>query len=124
MELYHPRLGRLVGQRGIWGGTVERAGLEIDFYLAGTDDAPDAGLMDSLESLLNQFEIRQDQALGFLRMQEASLAHEELTFYALDFIWPDKPRDFALEFCQGNAMFGVWRVEFVDARPERVGFDD
>ncbi len=124
VELTHPRLGRLVGQRGLWGGTVERAGLDIDFYIAGTVGAPDPVLMDSLESLLNRFESRQDQALSFLRTQEALLAHAELTFYALDFLWPDKPDDFALEFCEGNAMFGVWRVEFVNGRPERAGFDD
>ena len=123
-EFRDSELGVLKGDSGIWGGTVQRDGRELQFWVGGTETARDAGLLGSVRSLLARFADTERSAIEFLRSREAELRQARLVFYAFEFIWEAKPDDFAFEFLADGDNSRVWRVEFVAGQPSQTGYDD
>ena len=123
-EFNDPELGVLVLADDIWGGKVVRDGRDLRFYVAGTQIAPDAGLLDRIRRLLKHFPETEKAASDFLRSSESQSFFKQLDFYAFDFLWPDKPDNFTFEFLANGNDSQVWRVEFVDGNPRHTGFDD
>ena len=56
--------------------------------------------------------------------RESELREAQLDFYSFEFLWEDKPNDFAFEFLAGGDDSQVWRVEFIAGQPSQTGFDD
>ncbi len=54
-EFRDSELGVLTLDYGVWNGTVQRGGRDLSIIVAGTDAAPDAGLLDRVRSLLTRF---------------------------------------------------------------------
>ena len=124
LEFRHPEFGVLTLDSGLWSGEAQRGGRRIRFCIAGTDTAPDAGLLDRVCEFLGGLAEVERTALDFLRAPEASLRQREFEFYSLDFLWEDKPHLYALEFMLAGDDDGVWRVEFESGQPKFVGRDD
>jgi hypothetical protein len=123
-EFIDPDLGSLKLDRGVWEGLVQRGGRDLSFHIAGTGIAPDSGLLVHVRCLLSRFSEAEHSAIEFLRSHESDLRQARLDFYAFDFLWEDKPDDFAFEFLANGDDSGVWRVEFVDGQPTHSGYDD
>ena len=123
-EFRDPELGVLTLDCGVWIGTVPREGRDLRFIVAGTGTAPDAGLLGQVRGLLARFPETERSAVEFLRRQESELRQAQLDFYSFEFLWEDKPDDFALEFLAGGDDSRVWRVEFIAGQPSQTGFDD
>ena len=117
-------LGSLKLDRGLWGGSVQRDGRELRFWLAGTETAPDPGLLGRACSLLTRFPDTERRATEFLCSREAELRQARLDFYAFEFLREDKPDNFAFEFLADGDDSRVWRVEFVAGQPSQSGYDD
>ena len=121
---HHGELGVLTLDSGLWSGTVRRAGREIAVHIAGTEMAPDNGLLVHASNVLARFTQVESEAVAFIRDQEAGLSPTDLTIYSLDFLWEAKPDDFVLEFTLQGDLDGVWRVEFEAGCPKSLGRDD
>ncbi len=133
--VYHDaELGELVTDSSLWNGKTVKDGTEICFYLAGTELAPNSELLRELKSLLRDFSDIECTAKKFILAQpsandgvpgiEARIGPSDFSFYALDFLWPDAPRSFALEFLIDGDIDGIWRVEFEDGQPRHLCRDD
>jgi hypothetical protein len=123
-EFRDSELGVLTLDCNLWGGTAQREGRVLRFSVAGTETAPDSGLLGRVRSLLARFPDMERSAIEFLRSRESELGQSQLEFYAFDFLWEDKPDDFTFEFLAGGDDSRVWRVEFVAGQPSQTGFDD
>ena len=117
-------LGVLTLDSGIWMGTAQLDGRTLRFLVAGTENAPDAGLLGCVRSLLARFPTVEQSAIDFLRQKEPELHQAHLDFYSLEFLWEDRPDDFAFEFLLAGDESRIWRVEFVAGQPAISGFDD
>ena len=109
---------------GVWIGKVQRDGREIRFTVAGTDTVPDPGLLGRVRALLPRFFDVERSAMEFLRSRESGLRQARFDFYSFEFLWEDKPDDFAFEFLSDGDDSRVWRVEFLAGQPHQTGFDD
>jgi hypothetical protein len=123
-EFRDPDLGSLKLDRGVWGGSVQRDGRELRFWLAGTETTPDPGLLGRARSLLTRFADTERCVTEFLRSREAELRQARLDFYAFEYLWEDKPDNFAFEFLADGDDSRIWRVEFVAGQPSQSGYDD
>ena len=123
-EFRHPELGVLTLDCGVWGGSVQRDGRGVRFWVAGTETAPNSGLLGRVCSLLPRFSDAERKAMDFLLSNESELRQSRLDFYSVEFLWEDKPDDFAFEFLADGDDSRVWRVEFVAGQPIHTGFDD
>ena len=123
-EFRDSELGVLTLDCGVWIGTAQREQRALRFIVAGTETAPDAGLLGRVRSLLSRFSDTERSAMEFLRSRESEVREARLDFYSFEFLWEDKPDDFAFEFLAGGDDSRVWRVEFVAGQPSQTGFDD
>ena len=123
-QITHAELGKLVYDSGLWSGKLHLGGRSIPFHVAGTEAGPDPSLLDQLPRKPETFGEWEQAAKDFIGLKEPKLKREYLEFYSLDFLWDDRPQAFALEFTLAGDVDGVWRVEFVDGRPQSVGRDD
>lgn len=123
-EFSDPELGILTFDCGIWIGSVHQGGRELRFFVAGTEDAPDAALLGCVRDLLSHLPSVEKTAIEFLRRREAELSQVRLDFYSFEFLWETKPDDFAFEFLADGDDSSIWRVEFVSGKPATSGFDD
>jgi hypothetical protein len=120
----HPEFGVLTFGFGSWDGVARKDGREIRFTVAGSESAPDEGLLAGVTDLLRRFAEFEGPALDVLVKQEANLRREDFSFYGLNFLWPERPRFCALEFVLKGDDEGVWRVEFEGDAVSWVGRDD
>ena len=123
-QLQHAEFGTLTFESGLWSGQIQREERQLPFSVAGTDTAPDAGLLNGVRNLLSRLRDTERIAMEFLRSREPELRQARLDFYSFEFIWENKPNDFALEFLADGDDSRVWRVEFVAGQPSQAGFDD
>jgi hypothetical protein len=124
VEFRDAELGVLTLDSGVWIGTAWHDGRKLRFLVAGTDSAPDAGLLVRVRALLARFADTERKATEFLRSREPEVGKARLDFYSFDFLWEDKLEDFALEFLADGDDSRVWRVEFIAGQPSQTGFDD
>jgi hypothetical protein len=124
LQVQHPELGVLVYCCGIWFGTVQRRGRKEHFSVAGTDSAPDAGLLIRLVSFLARFDQVERMGSDFLRSREP-IGQAEMELYSFDLRCADKPDDFGLVFSANGDDSRQWHVTFEAGQPQYTGpFDD
>ena len=101
-EFLDSELGMLTLDCGVWIGTVDQDGRNLRFMVAGTEAAPDTGLLGRVHGLLARFTDTERIAMDFLRSRESKLHDAKLNFYSFEFLWEDRPDDFAFEFLAGG----------------------
>src|SRR5437764_1454220 len=79
-------------------GQGQRGGRSIRLYVAGTQAAPDGGLLDRVRDLIDRFASVERSAMDFLHARGKDVRHGGFEFYSLDFLWEDEPYLYALEF--------------------------
>jgi len=109
---------------GLWSGKIHRHGREIPFVLAGTESGPNSTLVDALLSLLGGFQQTESTALQFLCSPGVPVTAKEFTFQSLNFLWPETPDRFTLEFTLQGDTYAIWRVDFEAGSPKYTGRDD
>src|SRR5262245_59209246 len=77
VRFQHPEFGVLTLDSGLWSGQVQRDGRTIRFCVAGTETAPDEGLLRCARELVARFTDLERCALDFLRSQEPSVGQGE-----------------------------------------------
>jgi len=123
-KFQHPEFGVLTLDGELWNGKAGRNANEIPFLVAGSDSAPDSGLMQRLSWFLDNFTELERIALNFIRKQEPEVRHGKFTFTSVSFLWEERPKQFAMEFDLAGDDDGIWRVEFDDNQPQFLGRDD
>lgn len=123
VELQHPEFGRLEYERGLWSGHADHSGRRLWFAIGGTEAGPSDILLDRFRNVLGEFDQHERAALSFLTTQHPDIDTGDLRFYSMDFLWADRPDDFALEFTPPDEVV-VWRVEFEDGIAKYVACDD
>lgn len=123
-EFRDEELGVFTFYGSVWMGKVRRDGRDLRFSVAGTETAPDAGLLGRVRSLLAEFADVERAAIQFLRSRESELHQARLEFYSFELLWEDKPDDFTFEFLADRDDSRVWRADFVAGQPRHTGFDD
>lgn len=123
LHMQHPELGTLTFESDLWSGQMERDGKPIHFYIAGTESQPDGKLVDQLRAAISKLPELERAALEFIHAKEPD-ALGDFTFESLDFLWEQKPENFAMEFALAGDDDGIWRVEFESGHPKSVGRDD
>ena len=123
-EFRHPDLGLLTFDSGLWSGKVHWDGRDISFVISGTESSPDSILTNALLSLLNRFPQTESSALQFLCSPDVPVTINEFTFQSVNFLWPDTPDNFTLEFTLEGDPYAIWRVEFESGQPKYSGRDD
>lgn len=123
-QVRHAELGVLVHCCGIWFGTVQRQGRKVHFTVAGTDSAPDAGLLVRLVSFLARFDEVERMGSDILRSRE-SIGQAEMELYSFDLRCADKPDDVGLVFSANGDDSRQWHVTFEAGQPKYTGpFED
>jgi len=119
-QVQHPEFGLLTFCSGQWRGQIQHQGKEIRFALAGSEAAPDARLLDQLHALLNRFPQAQQSALDFLCAQRRLFKPRDFTVRSVNFLSPDRPDIFGMEFSVAGDESGRWRVEFDQGQPKHM----
>ena len=122
-ELRHPELGVLIFDSDLWSGKVQHDGRDIPFVVGGTALGPNPILLDRLRNLLAGFRDVEVKAVHFLCPQEAPVSPSEFRFHSVDFLWPDRPDCFVMEFTFEGDVWAIWRVEFNEGEPKYTGRD-
>jgi hypothetical protein len=112
----HPTLGSFHLEDGIWTSRLAGA-MNVELSLAGSDSAPNEGLLAAASALLERFPEVRDTALAFLVSQEEAPAREDFSCYDIEWLREDAPDHFALRFLLLGDLGGIWRVEFEEGAP-------
>ena len=123
-EFRDAELGVLTVELGLWTGTVARDGITIPFTVAGTQAAPDGGLLDRVRDIVHRFRDVEAEGLAFLRAEVPEVRSSKLAFHGLEFLWEDKPGIYGLEWLAEGDDSRVWRVNYEAGKPKEAGFDD
>ncbi len=123
-QLQHPEFGTLTFESDLWTGQTQRDGRPIRFCVAGSESSPDASLIERLRAAIGRLPEFERAALEFIQTNEPKVRPGDFTFDSLDFLWEQKPDDFAMEFSLAGDEGGIWRVEFESGSPKSVGRDD
>lgn len=123
-EFHDAEFGVLTSEVDLWTGTVARDGITIRFTVAGTQAAPDGGLLDRVRDIVRRFRDIEAEGLAFLRAEVPEVRSSKLTFYGLEILWEDKPDVYALEWLADGDDSCVWRVNYEAGKPKEAGFDD
>ena len=118
------RFGTLTGELDVWSGAISEGGKEIQFYIGGSEEAPDERLLDALSHVLEQLGIFQEKALQFLLKENPSSTPLHFEFASVDLLYPDDPDQFSLNYELEGDEEGIWRVEFEKGEPVFSGRDD
>ena len=122
-QITHPQLGLLTCDEGLWCGETVCDERRLGFCIAGDETAPDEGLLAVLQEKLASIDQWEQAALDLLCRDER-VESELFTLKSLDFLWPDRPDSFALEFEMEGDPDGIWRVEFQNNQAVHTGRDD
>jgi len=115
-------------KRSLWCGRL--ANPPVAIYLAGTADEPNAKLISNLKEAVQNLPELRDQALAFIvnsnELKALGLAQttEKVALESLDFLWEEKPELMSMEFGHSDDNNGVFRVDFENRKPVRLGYDD
>ena len=127
-QVHDPVLGtlRLAGE-GWWEATVVLDGRSLGFKI-GDNNGPDPALMDHARDLLRGFPEFNKMIGEFLlneakRMPAAAEEIRQLEVEDVMLFWPKRPHDGMIYF-RGPHKYRVWRCDYVDRKPQGLGFDD
>jgi len=123
-EFRDAELGVLTAELDLWTGTVARDGITIPFTVAGTQAAPDDGLLSRVRGIVRRFRDVEAEGLAFLGAEVPEVRSSKLTFHGLEFLWEEKPSIYALEWLADGDDSRVWRVNYEADKPKEAGFDD
>jgi hypothetical protein len=116
-----PAFGVLTLVSGFWVGRAKHESGDVRFMVVGNDLGPDIALLESARSQIQRFNQVEREALGFLCGEEPEARFvEEFAFVSIDFLRPDRPENFEVEFLSEDFRF--WLVEFESARPRYSGW--
>jgi hypothetical protein len=125
-KILHPQLGWLTSAETdseLWSGEAVVAGRKVPFLICGSVTAPDEQRVGQLQSILKRFEQLERQAAEFLRGKEPELRDARFDLNLLDVTAGKPAGEFICEFVESADDALVWRVEFVDGEPKRIGCD-
>jgi hypothetical protein len=123
-EFHDAELGVLTVESDLWSGKITRDGIAIPFTVAGTQTAPDSGLIERVRDIIGRFSEVEAGGLAFLRAEVAEVRSSKFTFSGLEFLWEDNPDMYSLEWLADGDDSCFWRVNFEAGRPKDAGFDD
>ena len=123
-QLPHPQFGTLTFESNLWTGQTQRDGRPVHFCIAGAESGPNTTLVERLRVAIGRLPELERAALEFIRTQAPEARQGDFNFESLDFLWEQKPDDFAMEFTLAGDEDGLWRVEFESGSPKSVGRDD
>jgi hypothetical protein len=133
VTLNDPELGLLTYGHGVWSGATRSGERDIHYYLSGDDAAPNATQLNAFRKILARFDDFEGRAVEFLvertsgedrstaeffREKRSTIEQRDFDFYAIDFLWEERPDEFAMEFLLDGDVDGVWRVEFKNGQPQ------
>ncbi len=116
-QFHHLELGEFERLSYHWFGSVSCGGRKVHLSLVGTETAPDAALLDSVEDMLARFDEVQRMGTEFLRSHE-SIGHAAMELYSIDFRSPEKPGDFSLVFSVRGDDSQQWLITFENGEPQ------
>ena len=122
--LTHPEFGVLTFGFGSWDGVARRDGREIRFTVVGSESAPDEQLLERVKDFVARFPDFEGRALDALVNLDVRVRREDFSFYAVNFLWADRPNFCALEFALKGDEEAIWRVEFEGDVVTSTGRDD
>jgi hypothetical protein len=120
----HPALGSFRFEDGVWISNIPQGANTLALSIAGSDTAPDDGLVAAASALLARFSEVKEEALAFLTSQEEAPGREDFICNGMELLREDCPSHFSLSFILFGDLGGIWRVEFEDGAPEFLARDD
>jgi hypothetical protein len=126
-KVHHPQLGLLTSygtDSSLWTGEIRIDDRDIPFLISGNAAVPDERLVARLQSIRTRFSSLEHEAVEFLRNREAEVREAKLDLCCIEVTEECRPQNFTLEFADSANDMGVWRVEFVDGKPEYTGYED
>ncbi len=110
-----------------WESTVLIDGSAVQFQLGG-DREPSSYLISHAHDIVREFPTFSRTVCEFLVAEAASqpVAADEirqLTLESVCLFWPDRPNDGMLYF-NGPDEYRVWRCDYINRKPQGLGFDD
>ncbi len=113
-------------EEDLWEAKIEHNGSRFMIRIAGKE-APDPSLMQHAREVAAVADQFLEQVARFLKGQAAQFRGAEaeielLRLESLNLFWPNRPNDGMLYFDGGNKG-RVWRCDYINRKPERLGFD-
>lgn len=128
-EFTHPELGRLVLNDDLdcWEATVECQGDSFAFAIGGREE-PDPALLQHAVDILRDYASFKRRLREFLAEEAGRIGadEEEVAALTLDQVclwWPERPDD-GMIYYNGPDDLRLWRCDYVDRKPQGLGFDD
>jgi len=113
-----------------WEAEVEVGGSHVGFNIGG-EPKPNEGLLATAHQILNRWPDFEGEVTTFLASEIG--ANEFFAPYAAEIqqlviddiclFWPERPDDGMIYFSGGEGD-RVWRCDYVNAKPQNLGFDD
>ena len=124
-----PVIGELVlsSDGDWWEGSLTVDGTSVQFQLGG-DREPSLALISHAHDIIREFAVFSRTVSEFLDSEAAAQAAsaDEIRQLALESVclfWPDRPNDGMLYF-NGADEYRVWRCDYINRKPQGLGFDD
>jgi len=124
-----PVMGELVlsGDGDWWAGSLTVAGTGVQFQLGG-DSEPSLALISHAHDIIREFAVFSRAVSEFFDSEAAAQAGSadeirQLTLESVCLFWPDRPNDGMLYF-NGPDEHRVWRCDYINRKPQGLGFDD
>jgi hypothetical protein len=81
-------------------------------------------LLERVKDFVARFPDFEGRALDALVNLDVRVRREDFSFYAVNFLWADRPNFCALEFALKGDEEAIWRVEFEGDVVTSTGRDD
>jgi len=128
-EIEDPLLGKLIlsEDEDWWEGSVKIGEKKVCFLLGG-DLEPGRELIAHAHDIVQIFDRFESMIADFLldealRWKSFSDEIRRLVVEDICLVWPDRPDDGMIYF-KGPDEYRVWRCDYVNRRPTKLGFDD
>jgi hypothetical protein len=114
-------------ERNLWGAHLTIAGKRMGFSIAGHTQ-PSSALLAHARDIVQNFENFENMISTFLaeearRIEMTPNEIGELEVAEVILCWPEKPNDGMIYF-SGPEDVRVWRCDYINRKPQNLGFDD
>lgn len=110
-----------------WESTISIDGSSVQFQLGG-DCEPSPPLISHAHDIVREFSDFSHIVSEFLAAEAANQPRaadeiRQLTLESVCLFWPNRPNDGMLYF-HGPDEYRVWRCDYINRKPQGLGFDD